>query len=217
MDAAARDAAVWDAAVWDKKYAGQELKWGAPPNQFVVEFATSLPPGRALDLGCGEGRNALWLATRGWTVDAVDFSAEGLRKGVAVARTATRAIQGRLTWVQMDVTELTPEPIYDLVLVLYLHLLPDARKRVLDTAITALKPEGTLVICGHDSANLTQGVGGPQDPEILYTPTDLVNEIDVRLTIRTAETRRRDVGDGTALDAVVLARKSAVGSATIPA
>ncbi|GGF93834.1 SAM-dependent methyltransferase [Rhodococcoides trifolii] len=211
------DAADWDATVWDTKYAGQELKWGSPPNQFVVEFTTSLPPGRALDLACGEGRNALWLATRGWTVDAVDFSAEGLRKGVAVARTATNAIQSRLRWVRKDVTELIVEPNYDLVLVLYLHLQPGARKQVVDTAISALKPEGILVICGHDSANLTDGVGGPQDPQILYTPADLVNDIDGRLDVRTAETRRRDLAEGSALDAVVFARKTDVGSATIPA
>lgn len=206
-----------DAAAWDAKYAGQELKWGFPPNQFVVEFATSLPPGRALDLACGEGRNALWLATRGWTVDAVDFSEEGLRKGVAVARTATTAIQNRIRWVHRDVTELIVEPNYDLVLVLYLHLRPEDRKRTIGTAISALKPEGNLVICGHDSANLTDGVGGPQDPEILYIPNDLVADFDSRMTVSIAETRRRETSGGSALDAVVFAQKPDVGSATLPA
>lgn len=206
-----------DAAAWDAKYARQELIWGSPPNRTLVEFATSLPPGRALDLACGEGRNALWLATRGWTVDAVDFSAEGLRKGVQVARTATASIRERVNWVHQDVTELTPSANYDLVLVLYLHLEPEARKRVVESAISALKPEGFLVICGHDSSNPEAGVGGPQDPEILYGPDDLVSDIDGRLGVLVAETRAREVAGGTALDAVLFAQRAGVGSGRNPA
>jgi len=67
-----------DAADWDARYTDSELVWGAPPNRYVVEHTTALPMGRALDLACGEGRNALWLATRGWQVTGLDYSAVAL-------------------------------------------------------------------------------------------------------------------------------------------
>src|ERR1022692_4898294 len=70
---------------WDKRYAGQELVWTAEPNRFVVAELKDLAPGRALDLGAGEGRNAVWLASAGWQVTAVDFSAVGLDKGRRLA------------------------------------------------------------------------------------------------------------------------------------
>ncbi|MGB6183056.1 MAG: class I SAM-dependent methyltransferase [Rhodococcus sp. (in: high G+C Gram-positive bacteria)] len=193
-----------DASQWDKKYERAELNWGAPPNEVVVEFCTALPRGRALDLACGEGRNALWLATRGWEVDAVDFSAVALRKGVAVAATATSSIRSRVRWVHADVTRLTPERSYDLVVVAYLHLPEKERALVLSIAMRALKHEGFLVIVGHHSDNLHNGVGGPQDPDILYSASDLVSDIDGRLRIVIAEKRMRPVGDSVALDAVLL-------------
>ncbi|MFL6133228.1 MAG: class I SAM-dependent methyltransferase, partial [Nocardioidaceae bacterium] len=72
-----------DARAWDERYAASELIWSATPNRFVEAELTSLPPGRAVDLAAGEGRNALWLADRGWHVTAVDFSLAGLDKGRA--------------------------------------------------------------------------------------------------------------------------------------
>ena len=195
-----------DAAAWDAKYERAELIWGAPPNDMVVEFCTSLPRGRALDLACGEGRNALWLATRGWSVDAVDFSSGALTKAVRIAATATASIRERVRWVHADVTTLTPERSYDLAVVAYLHLPPNERRQALNIAIDALKHEGILVIVGHHSANLENGVGGPQDPEILYAPDDLVADIGDRMRILVAEDRVRHVGDSTAIDALVVGR-----------
>ncbi|MBM7416411.1 MULTISPECIES: class I SAM-dependent methyltransferase [Nocardiaceae] len=195
-----------DAAAWDAKYERAELIWGAPPNDMVVEFCTSLPRGRALDLACGEGRNALWLATRGWSVDAVDFSSVALSKAVRIAGTATASIRERVRWVHADVTTLTPERSYDLAVVAYLHVSPNARRKALNIAIDGLKHEGILVIVGHHSANLENGVGGPRDPEILYSPGDLVADIGERMRILVAEDRVRHVGDSTAIDALVVGR-----------
>jgi SAM-dependent methyltransferase len=193
-----------DAADWDRKYDGAELRWGAPPNEVVVEFCTSLPRGRALDLACGEGRNALWLATRGWEVDAVDFSTAALSKAVKVAATATASIRSRVRWVHADVTTLTPERNYDLVVIAYLHLSRTERENVLATAVRALKHEGILVIVGHHSDNVKNGVGGPQDVEILYSPGDLVDELHNGVRILVAEERHRPVGDSTAIDTVLM-------------
>ena len=203
-----------DATDWDRKYDRRELVYGEAPNTTVVEVATSLKRGRALDLASGQGRNAIWLATRGWTVDAVDFSSVALTRASRVAHSAPRSVRERLTWIHADVTQLATEPNYDLVLMLYLHLPPDERHRAVSAAVSALKPDGILMILGHHSSNITEGVGGPQEVEILYTPEDLVSDIGSRLTVETAENRYRDVSGGTAIDALLLASRSGLGSET---
>ena len=201
-----------DAQAWDEKYAASELIWGAPPNPVVVEYAASLPHGRALDLGCGEGRHSLWLATRGWEVVGVDFSAVALDKARRIAARAPSRSRDRLRYVRSDVTADPFDGEYDLILSVFLHFLPSQRKALLDRAINSLKPEGILIFLGHDAINPEQGVGGPQDREILYTPTDLVEEIDARLEITVAERRYRETEAGTAIDALVVARKPPLGS-----
>ncbi|NGP05966.1 class I SAM-dependent methyltransferase [Rhodococcus sp. 14C212] len=201
-----------DAQEWDARYAESETVWGSPPNPVVVEFATSLPHGRALDLGCGEGRHSLWLATRGWEVTGVDFSRVAVDKARAIAAQAPRRVRERLTYACADVTGVTFDAEYDLVLSAYLHFPPPQRRALIDNAIAALKPDGILIFLGHDSTNPTAGVGGPRDPEILYTPTDLVEEMRDRLDIRTAERRMRETDAGMAIDALVVARKPTLGS-----
>ncbi|WP_213933653.1 class I SAM-dependent methyltransferase [Rhodococcus sp. B50] len=201
-----------DAQDWDEKYAASELIWGAPPNPVVVEYAASLPHGRALDLGCGEGRHSLWLATRGWEVVGVDFSEVALDKARRIAAQAPSRSRDRLRYVRGDVTADSFEGEYDLILSVYLHFPPPQRRALLERAINSLKPEGILIFLGHDAINPEEGVGGPQDKEILYTPTDLVDEIAGRLEITIAERRYRETDAGTAIDALVVARKPPLGS-----
>ncbi len=201
-----------DAAAWDAKYSAKDLVYGTPPNETLVELATALPRGRALDLASGEGRNALWLATRGWQVTAVDFSAVGLTKGHRIAEKSPRSVRERLTWVHADVMNISPEPEYDLVLVLYLHLPDEQRRTVIDNALRGLKPDGILMILGHHPRNVTGGVGGPQDPEILYTPEQLASDIDDRAVVRLCETRLRVTDSGTAIDSLLLASTCHLGT-----
>ncbi|MEN0138614.1 MAG: class I SAM-dependent methyltransferase [Rhodococcus sp. (in: high G+C Gram-positive bacteria)] len=201
-----------DAAAWDERYSQSELVWGAPPNAVVVEQVTALPRGRALDLACGEGRNAHWLATRGWEVTGLDYSAVALDKARRVAAEAPRSVRERLDYRVADVTESDLGGEYDLVLMIYLHLAPEERLQVVNRAISALKPDGILMILGHDAVNLSQGVGGPQDSEILYTPDDLVAILDGRLNVDVAERRFRETDAGTAIDALVVAHRPSLGS-----
>jgi 2-polyprenyl-3-methyl-5-hydroxy-6-metoxy-1,4-benzoquinol methylase len=201
-----------DAREWDEKYQAEELVWGAPPNPVVVEFATALPHGRALDLGCGEGRHSLWLATRGWEVVGTDFSEVALDKARQVAAQAPKRSRDRLQYVRSDVTQGAFDGPYDLILAVFLHFPPAQRRTLIDNAINSLEPEGILIFLGHDRTNIDEGVGGPQDSEILYTPTDIVEEIDGRLEIRVAERRFRETVSGTAIDALVVARKIGLGS-----
>jgi SAM-dependent methyltransferase len=194
-------------ADWDRRYRGTELVWTAQPNRFVVEELGGLPPGRALDLGSGEGRNAVWLAEGGWQVTAVDFSSVALDK----ARRLAQARGVTVDWVLADLRGYRPEPgAYHLVLVAYLHLSPLERVAVLAGAVAALAPGGTLLVIGHDLANLTQGVGGPQDPAVLYTPEAIVAELD-GLTVHRAERVRRPVDTapepGVAIDTLVRAAR----------
>lgn len=225
-----------DAAEWDARYAQGELVWGAPPNSTVVEHvfgldrATPLHPGpngvvpdlpRALDLACGEGRNALWLATHGWRVHAVDFSQVGIDKGRTVATRLSRSVRERLTWQCADLTDFESTGItdpYELVLMVFLHL-PAAQRRPLLRQVTQLlSPGGTLLVLGHDSTNLTDGYGGPQDPDILFTPDDIVTDLaglpDIH--IRVADRIQRPTEGRDAIDALVIASRADLAPETTP-
>jgi SAM-dependent methyltransferase len=197
-----------DQQQWDEAYASTELVWTAEANRFVVEELAGLPAGHALDLGSGEGRNAIWLAERGWQVTAVDFSAVGLAKAAKLA--ARRGVTG-VRWVGADLREYQPGPAaYDLVLLAYVHLPPDEFGALLQRAASALAPGGTLLVVGHDVDNIAHGHGGPQDPRILHRVQDVVAALP-GLTIERAGQARRPVptGDGerAAIDTVVRAQR----------
>jgi SAM-dependent methyltransferase len=194
---------------WDRRYSEPDLLWSATPNRFLVQEARDLPPGRALDLACGEGRNALWLAERGWRVTGVDYSS------VAIAKAQARSEQEdvEIEFLCVDLLEYEPQQkTYDLVLVLYLQLPALERRLVLGRAREALAPGGTFLLIGHDLVNLADGVGGPRDPEVLYTPADIVSELR-GLDVVKAERVLRDVADADrpAIDALVRARQPTPG------
>jgi SAM-dependent methyltransferase len=192
-------------AAWDERYSTDELIWKADPNRFLVKETEAFEPGRALDVACGEGRNSVWLASRGWRVTGVDFSHAGLAKA---ARLATeRGVE--VTLVEADVVEWRPPPAsFDLVIVMYLHLVADERRQVLANAASALAPGGTLLVVGHDLSNLEEGTGGPQDPALLFSPEDIVEDL-AGLEIERAERVKRsvvtDAAQTTAIDALVRA------------
>lgn len=160
-----------DRDAWNARYAARPLVWSAEPNRIVERELADLPPGRALDVGCGEGRNAIWLAARGWRVTAVDFSETAIEKARRLA--ADRGVD--VEWVVGDVAAEPIEPnAYDLVLVAYLHTAPAERAEWMERARAALRPGGTFLYVGHDASNIAHGHGGPQDPEVLCSPADIV-------------------------------------------
>jgi SAM-dependent methyltransferase len=163
---------------WDSRYQATELVWSADPNRWVEAEVADLTPGRALDLAAGEGRNSVWLAGRGWSVTAVDFSAVALDKGIRIAETQGSETVNRIVWVAADLLDYTPEPAsYDLALVIYLQVLADQRHLVLRRAVESLVPGGVLLVVGHDTTNLSAGVGGPQDASVLFTPEEVVADL----------------------------------------
>jgi SAM-dependent methyltransferase len=201
-----------DSQQWDERYAGAEFQWTTRPNQFVAAELEGLPPGRALDLAAGEGRNTIWLAERGWRVTAVDFSRVGLEKGRTLG--AARGIDGaRVAWIVTDLRDFEPERgAFDLVLIAYFQVIPDVRASVLARAAAALAPGGTLLVIGHDLTNLAEGVGGPQDPAVLYTPEAVSAELPGLRLVRAERVHRtveRDDGPATAIDTLVRAIREA--------
>lgn len=194
-----------DADDWDERYAGQELVWSVTPNQFVASELSDLTPRRAVDLAAGEGRNALWLAARGWDVTAVDFSRVALEKGRRLAGDA------HVEWVCADATTWTADAPYDLVVIAYLQLPADQRRAAVRAGFAALRPGGTFFLVAHDSTNLLEGTGGPQDPTVLMTAEDVLEDLrGAAFEVVRAERVPRRVEDGhgeephrTAYDALV--------------
>ena len=177
------------ATEWDRRYAGTDFVWSVEPNRLLAEEVDRLrPAGRALDLGAGEGRNAVWLAGRGWSVTAVDFSPVGIDKGRRLA--AEHAVS--VDWVIADVTAYQPAGPFDLVVLAYLQLPIATLAPVLTTAAAALSVGGTLLLIGHDRANLRDGVGGPQDPSVLHTAQEVSAALS-ELQVQRAEQYRRPV------------------------
>ena len=200
-----------DAAAWDARYASHEHLWSPGPNAFVEAETADLPPGKVLDLAAGEGRNAVWLAERGWQVTVVEFSRVALEKSERAA--TSRGVT--LELVHADVTEYVPRSrTYDLVLISYLQTVESERKIWLARAADALAPGGTLLILAHDASNLEHGYGGPQDASVLASPEDVAATLtahDPELVIERAEVVERTVDneDGThvALDHLVRAKR----------
>jgi SAM-dependent methyltransferase len=168
-----------DARAWDERYAGTELVWSSTPNQFVAAEVADLSPGRAVDLAAGEGRNALWLAERGWDVTAVDFSLVGLDKGRQLQAAHPQGRDLKVEWVHADVLEYEPGPVaFDLSLLAYLQLPAAERRTAVRVGFSALTIGGTLLVVAHDSSNLAEGTGGPQDPTVLYTAEEVLGDLD---------------------------------------
>lgn len=195
-----------DADGWNERYRAVPLVWSATPNRWLVRETADLPPGHALDLAAGEGRNAIWLAERGWQVDALDFSSVAVERAERLASERGVTLSTR----QVDLTEFSPTPdTYDLVLVSYLHLPHPLLNQVLRNAATAARPGGTLLLFGHDVTNLEHGTGGPPDPAVLTSPELVTAAWSEFADITSAEVETREVtteaGTANALDTVVRA------------
>jgi SAM-dependent methyltransferase len=206
-----------DASDWNARYDTTELIWKGEPNQFLPIEVADLKAGSAVDLACGEGRNAVWLAKQGWIVTGVDFSSVGVEKGRKLA--SDNGVDA--TWVVADATTWEPpETGFDLVAVFYLQLPAAERRASMHTAVRSLAKGGTLVLVGHDLLNLTEGYGGPQDPTFLLTAEDIIDDVtaaevslDVELVIeksgRVDRVVETDDGDRTAIDTLVRVRRVA--------
>jgi SAM-dependent methyltransferase len=180
-----------DADEWNERYRASELVWSAGPNQFVEAELAGVPPGRALDQAAGEGRNAIWLAQRGWRVTAVDFAQAGLDKGGVLGAGLD------VDWICADATRwrLGPdEPAYDVCLVAYLQLTAAERGEAVRRGFRSLAVGGTFLLVAHDTSNLTEGTGGPTDAAVLMTAQDVLDDLaGERFEVERAERVAREV------------------------
>ncbi|MCC6496894.1 MAG: class I SAM-dependent methyltransferase [Propionibacteriaceae bacterium] len=199
-----------DAANWTDRHAAAAMAWDITPNQFVVAACRKLRPGRALDLGAGDGSNSVWLAGRGWQVTAIDT--DTIRVGRIQSHSA---LLGRpVDAVVGDaVSYRPPAATFDLVLLSYLQLPDHQLRQVLGHVAPALAPGGRILIVGHDSSNLDGGWGGPQDPDLLTTAEHLSGLLEgLGLDVQRAQVVRREVlgevGIHIALDHIVEALRT---------
>ena len=178
-----------DRQTWNARYLAKPLVWSAAPNRLLEETTRQLRPGRALDVACGEGRNAIHLAARGWQVTAVDFSDVAVDKGRQIA--AQRGIT--VNWQVADINALALHPGgFDLVAVIFLHTSSRERELWLPRVVNAVAPGGLFIYIGHDPRNIAEGVGGPQDPDVLPSVENLCETL-TGFHIEQAQVVRRTV------------------------
>jgi SAM-dependent methyltransferase len=149
---------------WDERYSSAERLWSGQPNAQLVAQAADLPAGEALDAGCGEGADAIWLASRGWTVTAVDVSAVALDRAARHAAAGDERIPARITWQREDLLSWAPSPErFDLVTAHFMHL-PDSELQAMHRRLAeGVRPGGTLLVVGHHPDDVHSNVrrGGP--------------------------------------------------------
>jgi SAM-dependent methyltransferase len=171
---------LYSAEYWDERYRTRSALWSGQPNPQLVAGTAGLQPGTALDVGAGEGADAIWLASQGWQVLAVDISE------VALARAAGHAddqddpaLAGRIHWQQGDLASFEPGgERFDLVSAQYMHPPADRRADWFGTLAAAVAAGGTLLIVGHHPADLAAGVPRPPMPELFYTGDDIAAMLD---------------------------------------
>lgn len=203
---------AFDKEFWEERYRGHIAACGRRPNPQLVAEAADLPPGTALDAGCGEGADALWLASRGWRVTAVDIATTALRRAREHAETVGGDVTSRIDWVQADLTSWAPtEEHFDLVSAHYVHP-ATSRDELVRRLGAAVAPGGTLLIVGHHPSDQTTGSHAAA-PEVHFTAEEITAGLDPdRWDIAVAEARSRSATDPdgheiTIRDAVLRARK----------
>ncbi|WP_019876904.1 class I SAM-dependent methyltransferase [Sporichthya polymorpha] len=173
---------------WDARYGEVEQRWSGRANSALVDLVSDLPPGRVLDVGCGEGADAIWLAARGWDVTALDIS------GVAIARAREKAGDLPVTWVVADLAENPPPGPFDLVSLQYPALRKDsADGSLLGTILGLVAPGGRLLVVGHDLAAVRAHNRLPEgmDPDDYLLPADFAAAVDAGWTVETRGLRPR--------------------------
>lgn len=204
---------VFSQQFWDERYAAHDRVWSGRPNARLVEFAAELPPGQALDVGCGEGADVVWLAERGWRATGADLSEVALEKARKHAGEA--GVADRTDWLHVDLVAGAELPGgADLVTAMYIHV-PDADfDRVYGTIARAVRPGGTLLVAAHHPAERDTGLRNSRLSHLLFPPERVTAVLGSQWRIDVADARTREVpghehgehshGD-TATDTVVLA------------
>jgi SAM-dependent methyltransferase len=186
-----------DANFWDDLYRGRDQVWSGEPNGQLIAEVSGLAPGFALDVGCGEGADAIWLAERGWRVTAHDISAVALERGRAQADAVGDDVTRRIEWVRADLlTWEPPAATYDLVSAHFIHFSSPQREMVFGRLAAAVKANGTfLIVARHPSDLQTTAARWPM-PEYFYTADEVAASlVPARWEVLVAEARAREITD----------------------
>jgi len=171
----AREGVIPEEEFWDLRYRESDQIWSGNPNVILVREITGVEPGSALDLGCGEGADAIWLARRGWRVTATDISGVALER--AARHAASADVADRIDWQRHDLGVSFPEGVFDLVSAHFLHSPGDMpRERILRTAASAVAPGGTLLIVGHAGSPAWEH--NPHPEVHLPTPQEVLESLE---------------------------------------
>ncbi|WP_312182714.1 class I SAM-dependent methyltransferase [Arthrobacter sp.] len=193
---------------WDGFYRERDQVWSGNPNALLVREVTSLKPGTALELGCGEGADAVWLALQGWQVTGIDISAVALERAAAHARDA--GVEHLVTWVQADLAEWAAaepgtDPGYDLVCAQFLHSPTELpRDTILHRAMASVVPRGRLLVVGHEDFPPWSRHPAPEPP--LPTAVELAAALELEAhgwIVETAEPVPRTVEGPDGVQAVL--------------
>jgi thioredoxin reductase/SAM-dependent methyltransferase len=207
-----RQEAMHEPEAWEERYRTKSSIWSGKPNSQLVAEASGLPAGRALDVGCGEGADAVWLAERGWQVTGVDISSVAVQR--ATEHAAAAGLADRITFSQADLRKEPPgEQAYDLVSAHFMHLPSEVRRELYARLAAAVTPGGTLLLVGHHPDDLASGARRMHFPDMMFTAEQLAADLDpAEWDIVTAEKRARrakmpDGPEATVTDTVLVARR----------
>ena len=200
---------------WDERYSSSAALWSGNPNPQLVAEVANLPAGKALDAGCGEGADVIWLAERGWQVTGVDVSGVALARGAAHASEFGTEVAARISWERHDLLSwIPPAQSYDLISAQYMQVHPELRAPLVDRLAAGVAPGGTLLLVGHSPSDLTTTVHRPQQPERFFTAAEIAAALDASAwAMVVCETRPRQVRDPdgqlvTVHDEVIRAKRS---------
>jgi len=205
---------MFDEGFWNERYRSSPQVWSGNPNPQLVAEVAGRSPGRVLDVGCGEGADAIWLAQHGWTVVATDISSVAVERGEQHARDTDPAAAARIEWRQADLLALPPEPgSFDLVSAQFMQLPPEPRARLFASLAASVRAGGTLLVVGHHPSDLGTGVARPPMPELFYSSDEVAGLLDDSWTVEVSEARPRSAStpDGvevTIHDAVLVATRA---------
>ena len=171
-------AEMFSAAFWDERYRTRDALWSGQPNPTLVAEVSGLSPGRALDAGCGEGADTIWLARKGWQVTGIDISTVALDRAAGHAAAAGPETAARITWQQADLLDWAPgRERYDLATAHYMHFPPGSRDGAFGRLAAAVRPGGTLLIVGHHASDIGV-VPRPPIPELFFSGDDIAALLD---------------------------------------
>ena len=206
------DVGRYDRDFWEERWSQALDQHGdrvaqRPPSAHLTAEVADLPPGRALDAGCGHGSDTLWLAGRGWQVTAVDFAAAALAHARSTAAAMGPDAAERIDWVEADLAAWTPQrEQYDLIVCLYVHVAGPVEELVLRLA-SGVAPGGTLLLVGHRPIDPATGAATTAAGQVQVSVETAIAALDRgRWEVLAAEDRPRAV-TGAGVDAVIRARR----------